>query len=107
MVRVTESQGNDLVPRQMRTWIMGDGTINAALKGSPQGRSKAVLPIQRLQLITEEEGNAVAVWQPAHPNAPFQPSSWFPQAAWEGQVWVSPVMPVFLQRGPWGLWKVT
>lgn len=39
MARVTESQGNDLVPRQMRTWIMGDGTINAALKGSPKGRS--------------------------------------------------------------------
>lgn len=86
---------------------MGDGTINTALKGARGEGAQAALPVQRLQLIPEEEGNAVVVWRPARPNALFQPSPWFPRAAWEGQVWVSPVMPVFVQRGPWGLWKVT
>lgn len=44
MARVTESKENDLVPRQMRMWIMGDGTTNAALKGSPKGRRQSQLP---------------------------------------------------------------
>lgn len=79
MARVTESKGNGLVLRQMRMWIMGDGTTNAALKGSPQGRRQSELPAQGLQLITEDEGT-----QPRSGSLPtqmprIQPSPWFPE----------------------------
>lgn len=103
MARVTGSKGKDLVPRQTRTWIMGDGTTNAALKGSREGRREAESALPTQGLSSSRGGNAAAAWHPAHPNALFQPSLWFPPAAPEGQVWVSPVMPMFLQRGLWGL----
>lgn len=89
MARVTESKGNDLVPRPTRTYIMGDGTTNTALKGSPKGRRLS-------RLITEEEGRAAAVWPPARPNAPVPAFTMVSRAARESQVWVSPVISVLL-----------
>ena len=47
MARVTESKGNDLVPRQTKTWVMGDGTTNTALKGSLKGRKWSPLVPRR------------------------------------------------------------
>lgn len=44
MAGVTERKENDSVPRQMRLWIMGDGTTKAALKGSPRGRRQSRQP---------------------------------------------------------------
>ena len=40
---MTENKGNDLVPGQTKTGIMGDGTTNAALKGSLKGRKRSPL----------------------------------------------------------------
>ena len=55
----------------------------------------------------EEEGGE-AVWRPAclpaHPGSSLRPSlQVLPPAAQRGQIWVSPVTPVFLKRGLWGL----
>ena len=75
MARVTESRGNDLVLRQTRTWIMGDGTTNAALKGSRKGRRQSQLSPPETPARPEEEGSAAAVWHPACPDAPVPTST--------------------------------
>lgn len=90
------------LPRQMRTWIMGDGTINTALKGSPRGRSSGRSPYPETPAHHRGRGKRRHRLAACPPRALFQPSPRSLRAAREGQVWVSPVMPVFLQRGPWG-----
>ena len=76
---------------------MGDGTANTALKGSPTGGRQSA-PLPRDPSSSPRRGNAAAVWQHARPNAPVPAFAVVSRAAREGQVWVSSVVPVFLQR---------
>lgn len=79
---------------------MGAGTTNTALKEARRKGGRFGTPYPGLQLITEEEGNAASGLANCPPQIPlFQPSQWFPEQLRAGQVWVSPVMSVFSQRG--------
>lgn len=97
---MTESKENDLVPRQVRMWLMGDGTTNSALKGSPRGRRQGPLAFPGTPAHHRGRGNAAAVWpvwQCAHQGPLFQPPPGSPRS-WGGPGWVSSVGPVFSQR---------
>lgn len=76
---MTGSKESDVAPRHTRMRVMGDGTTNTALKGSPTGRRQRGLPCPGTP-ARHRGGEMPPRFGIAPAQMPlFQPSPWFPK----------------------------